>query len=184
MSFDDRKSIVQAVIMSRIDYCNSLLVGVPAVQLNKLQRLQNAAARLVSNVAKYDHITPTLVELQWLPVRFRVNFKIAMLAHKCIYGNAPKYLRGLIKVKSKFRYNLRSDRGMFLEDYSARSKKTLGDWAFKIAVPKIWNILPENITKQDKYDIFKKQLKTHYFRLAYNFKLNIGIHKFLLSFNT
>ena len=64
--YDDRKSIVQVVIMSRIDYCNSLLVGVPSTQLSKLQRLQNAAARLVSNVAKYDHITPTLVNLHWL----------------------------------------------------------------------------------------------------------------------
>ena len=68
LSYDDRKSIVQEVIMSRIDYCNSLLVGVPSTQLSKLQRLQNAAARLVGNVAKYDHITPTLVNLHWLPV--------------------------------------------------------------------------------------------------------------------
>ena len=69
----------------------------------------NTAARLVSNVAKYDHITPTLVKLHWLPVRFRVIFKIAMLAHKCIYGNAPEYLKGLVKVKRTSRYNLRSD---------------------------------------------------------------------------
>ena len=140
MSYDDRKSIVQAVIMSRIDYCNSLLVGVPAVQLSKLQRLQNAASRFVSNVAKYGHITPTLVKLHWLPVWFRVIFKIAVLAHKCIYGNAPGYLRGLVKVKRTSRYNLRSDRGMLLEDYSARLKKTLGDRAFKTAAPKIWNL--------------------------------------------
>ena len=103
LSYDDRKSIVQVVIMSRIDYCNSLLVGVPSTQLSKLQRLQNAAARLVSNVAKYDHITSTLVNLHWLPVTYRVNFKIAMLAHKYIYGNANEYLKDLIKVKSTTR---------------------------------------------------------------------------------
>ena len=56
-------------------------IGVPAAQLCKLQRLQNAAARLVSYVAKYDLITATLVKLHWLPVRFNVNFKIAMFAH-------------------------------------------------------------------------------------------------------
>ena len=69
LSYDDRKSIVQAVIMSSIDYCNSLLVGVPSTQLSKLQRLQNTVARLVSNVAKYDHITPTLVNLHWLQLQ-------------------------------------------------------------------------------------------------------------------
>ena len=169
LSYDDRKSIVEAVMMSRIDYCNSLLVGVPSTQLSKLQRLQNAAARLVSNVAKYDHITPTLVNLHWLPATYRVNFKIAMLAHKCIYGNAPEYLKDLIKVKSTTRYNLRSDVEMILEDYSARSKKTLGDRSFKVAAPRIWNILPKDISKQDNYYTFKKQLKTYYFKLAYNF---------------
>ena len=145
------------------------MVGVPAVQLSRLQRLQNAAARLVSNVAKYDHITPTLVKLHWLPIRFRVIFKIAMLAHKCIHGNAPEYLRGLVKVKRTSRYSLRSAGGLLLEDYSARSKKTLGDRAFKTAAPKIWNILLEDIRMQDNYNIFKGQLKTHYFRLAHNF---------------
>ena len=109
LSYDDRKSIVQAVIISRIDYCNSLLVGVPVNQLSKLQRLQNAAARLVSNVAEYDHGSPTLVNLHWLPVTYRVNFKMAMLPPKCIYGNAPEYLKGLIKVKSTTRLNFRSD---------------------------------------------------------------------------
>jgi len=89
-----------------------------------------------------------------------------MFAHKCIYGNAPEYLRGLVKVKRTSRYNLRSDGGMLLEDYSARSKKTLGDRAFKTAAPKIRNILPEDIRMQDNKNIFKGQLKTHYFRLA------------------
>ena len=76
-----------------------------------------------------------------------------MLTHKCIYDNAPKHLRVLNKVSSTFKYNLRSDGDMFLEDYSARSKRTLGDrardMAFKIAAPKIRNILPENIRKHD-----------------------------------
>ena len=82
-----------------------------------------------------------------------------MFARKCIYGNAPEYLRGLVKVKRTSRYNLRSDGGMLLEDYSARSKKILGDRAFKTGAPKIWNILPEDIRMQDNYNIFKGQLK-------------------------
>ena len=88
------------------------------------------------------------VWMQSLPVTYRVNFKIAMLAHKCISGNAPEYLKDLIKVKSTTGYNLRSDGEMLLEDYSARSKKTLGDRTFKVAAPTIWNILPKDIRKQ------------------------------------
>ena len=95
--------------------------------------------------------TPQWLWMQSLPVTYRVNFKTAMLAHKCIYGNALEYLKDLIKVKSTTRYHLRSDGEMLLEDYSARSKKTLGDRTFKVAAPRIWNILPKDIRKQDNY---------------------------------
>jgi hypothetical protein len=78
LSYEDRKSVVQALIMSRIDYCNSLLFGVTDVHLSKLQRLQNIAARLICSIPKHDHITPTLIKLHWLPVRLRIKFKIAM----------------------------------------------------------------------------------------------------------
>ena len=80
-----------------------------------------------------------------------------MLAHKCIYGNAPEY--NLIKVKSTTGYNLRSDAEMLCEDYSVQSKKTLGDRTFKVAAPRIWNILPKDIRKQDNYYTFKKTAK-------------------------
>ena len=86
LSYDNRKSIVQAIIMSRLDYCNGLLYGTPAVHPGKLQRLQNAAARLVCTVSRYDPITPSLINLHWLPVTHRIEFKIAMLVQK-------KYLR-------------------------------------------------------------------------------------------
>ena len=99
LSYDNRKSIEQAVIMSRLDYCNGLLYGTPAVHLGKLQRLQNAAARLVCTVSRYDHITPSLISLHWLPVTHRIEFKIAMLVHYYIYGVAPQYLYDLIKIK-------------------------------------------------------------------------------------
>ena len=92
LSYENRKSIVQAIIMPRLDYCNGLLYGTPAVHLGKLQRLKNAAALLVCTVSRYDHITPSLINLHWLPVTYRIEFNIAMLVHKCIYGVAPQYL--------------------------------------------------------------------------------------------
>ena len=89
--------------------------------------------------------TPQRLWMQSLPVTYRVNFKIAMLAHKCIYGNTPEYLKDLIKVKSTTRYILRSDGEILLDTW------TLGDRTFKVAAPRIWNILPKDIRKQDNY---------------------------------
>ena len=126
--------------MPRLDYCNGLLYGTVAVhvKLGKLQRLQNAAARLVCTVSRYDHITPSLINLHWLPVTHRIEFKIAMLVHKYIYGVSPQYLLDLIKIKESSQYQLRSYRA-----YNAyRTKKTLGDRAFENVVPKVWNRLP------------------------------------------
>ena len=85
------------LFVSRIDYCNSLLFGLPSVHLLKLQRLQNAAARLISNVPQYSHITPVLCSLHLLPVKFRIDFKI-LLTFKAIYGHAPGYLINLIAI--------------------------------------------------------------------------------------
>ena len=137
LSYDNRKSNVQAIIMSRLDYCNGLLYGTPVVHLGKLQRLQNAAARLVCTVSRYDHITASLISLHWLPVTHLIEFKVAMLVHKCIYGVAPQYLLDLIKIKVSSRYQLRSYRGILLMDHTYRTKKTLGDRAFENVAPKV-----------------------------------------------
>lgn len=167
LSYDNRKSIVQAIIMSRLDYCNGLLYGTPAGHLGKLQRLQNAGARLVCTISRYDPITPSLINLHWLPVTHRIEFKIAMLVHKCIYGVAPQYLSDLIKIKESSRYQLRSYRGILLMDNTYRTKKTLGDRAFENAAPKVWNRLPLEIRQCQSLNIFKVLLKTHLFKLAF-----------------
>jgi hypothetical protein len=98
--FLDRNStemLVHAFISCRLDQCNSLFYGLPESQLNKLQRIQNSAARLVTLSRKHDHITPILQELHWLPIRYRIMYKILLLTYKCIHGIAPISLRELIK---------------------------------------------------------------------------------------
>ena len=71
----------------------------PDIELQKLQRVQNTAARLVCNSNRFDHITPTLVKLHWLPVKYRIHFKILLITFKAIHGLAPKYLSELLTRK-------------------------------------------------------------------------------------
>ncbi|KAL9972596.1 hypothetical protein ACROYT_G018932 [Oculina patagonica] len=98
LSRESTERLVHAFITSRLDYCNSLLYGAPEHQIKKLQRVMNASARLVYRAPKYCHITPLLRELHWLPVRFRIDFKILLITFKILHGVAPSYLKDLVSL--------------------------------------------------------------------------------------
>ncbi len=100
LSVSDAEKLVHAFMSSRLDYCNALLVGCPASSINKLQIVQNAAARVLTRSRKYDHITPILQSLHWLPIKFRISYKILLLAYKALNDLAPAYLTNLLS-----RYN-------------------------------------------------------------------------------
>ena len=120
--------------------------------------------------AKSCHITPLLRELHWLPVCYRIEYKIIFLTFKVLHGMAPDYLRHLISVLPPSRYNLRRN-----DDYAAlltfpkiRTKKTLADRSFSCAAPRLWNLLPTTIRSTSSLDIFKIRLKTFLFNRAFN----------------
>ena len=96
---------IQSIVMGRADYCNSLLFNTPAKHIAEIQRIQSCAARLVCRtlIKKFDHITPTLSRLDWLPVRCRIEYTILILNFKAIYGVAPSYICNLIKIKEQTR---------------------------------------------------------------------------------
>ena len=136
------KSAIKALLTSRLDYCNSLLVNLPASQIFRLQRIRNYKARLVTRTSRHDHITPVLRGLHWLPVASRIHFKVLVLAYRCVNGLAPTYLSELL--------HIRTPDGRLRKDYAATlhqfiTKKSIGDSSFGTTASRLWNLLPRNI---------------------------------------
>ena len=120
------EKLIHAFVSSRIDYCNSLRFGLPAYQIHKTQRVQNAAARLIQNESKYCRVTPLLYNFHWLPVTFLIEFKILLLIFKAIKGFAPGYhITELTNIKNEGRYRLRSNsNGILLKYVNFKTYKT------------------------------------------------------------
>ena len=84
LTLSDAETLVHAFITSRIDYCNALFSGLPATTTNGLRLVQNAAAKVLTRKRKFDHITPTLIALHWLPIQARADFKVLLLTFKAL----------------------------------------------------------------------------------------------------
>ena len=161
------KSLSHAFFTSGVDYCNSLLYGLPASQLNKVQRVLHTAARLVCCAPRFSHIIPLMYELHRLSLKQRIHFKILLFAFKAVHGIAPTYIQNLVSLKSKGTYNLRWSSGILLASLTFRTKVTQGDRSFQVAAPKLRNALPRELRDIPNLYTFKSNLKTYRFKFAY-----------------
>lgn len=167
LSSQSAETLVHAFITTRLDFCNSLLYGLPNQLIQRLQSVQNSAARLISLTTKYEHISPILRELHWLPVQYRIHFKIILLTFKCFNNSAPAYLKDLIEQYVP-RRALRSGNKNYLT-IPRYKLKTYGRRSFSVAAPLLWNSLPQDMRDATIHpEVFKKKLKTYFFKTAFN----------------
>jgi len=156
-------TLATALVQSRLDYCNSILYRTSAGNVNKLQRVQNALARTVYYRSPRMPSAVLVHNLHWLPVKSRVDFKIAVLTYKLLATHEPGYLHERLTCRPEPR-TLRSTRLNLLQ--VPRTKTVHGDRAFSVAAPSIWNSIPLDIRTSSSVEIFRRKLKTHFFSLV------------------
>ena len=159
------KQLVQALVISCLDHCNSILTGIPTSLMSQLGMVQHQAARLIFRSSGYQSVTVLMKDLHWLPVTSRVLFKVLVLVYKFRNGLGLGYLTNMLPAYTPV-HGLRSaSYGLLVEPRSRL--KTVGDRAFSVEGPCEWNRLPGEIRDCQTLGAFKRKLKTHLFRAAY-----------------
>ena len=153
------EQLIHSLVTCRFDYCNSLLNGVPGYKLKRIQRMQNIAAKIVFRCPSRDHITPVLESFHWLPVKYRIFFKLLLLTYKCLNGLGPGYLSCLVMPR-KHRYEPRPQHQGQLQVPGARLK-SYGERSFGFSASTEWNKLPTDVKS------VKVKLKAHLYKICY-----------------
>jgi hypothetical protein len=155
------ETLILGLVISHIDYANALYIGIPACDIQKLQRVQNIAARLVVNDGTRSH--ECLKRLHWLPIHLRIKYKVLTVLFKALTGEAPDYLRDLVTLEVPRRTGLRSENHHKRLVIPHTKRKTFASRSFSAMAPVWWNQLPDELRLAQTLFIFKKNLKTFLF---------------------
>ena len=161
-----------ALVSSRLDYCNSLFLSLTDFELRRLQLVHNSLCRVVTHSSKFSHITPQLKKLHWVPVRYRVQFKIGLITYKIPNQGQPVYLRELIHPYTSSRNTRRSTpKPKFLHTptFDCRVHKSVKNFSnsFSHYAPVLWNSFPFQIRNSPSAASFRKHLKIHLFNSSF-----------------
>ena len=161
-------TLVSAFVLSRIDYCNSLLFGSTHDVTSHLQRIQNYAARVILRLPRSSSITTHLKSRHWLPVKVRSIYEIACLCYHCHSSTAPSYVADMLQKKPSHTRNTRSSSyTMLLLNRPAHSRATLGDRSFSFASSSVWSSIPNDVRCAPSVSLFKCHLKIYLFCSIY-----------------
>ena len=161
------KTISNALIRSRLDYCNSVIYNNAKQDLSKLQRVQNCLSRVVQRAPRFSPSLPLLKQLCWLPVNYRIKFKLSTLTYRILAMHQPPYLASLLHF-SNIPRQLRSSTSQQLS--IPRTKLNLGKRAFSVAAPIIWNELPTTFESCESVASFLKISKLISSKLLFHLK--------------
>ena len=171
LSFSVAMQLANALISSRLDYCNSLFTSLSNKNVKRLQSIQNTAARIIMRISKRSSISSKLKNLHWLPVQFRIKFKIGVLVYKALTTKNPPYLASLLSFHSSVKNTRRSNPELrFLHEFHPGFRPTSTrhlSHSFQHMAPRLWNSFPLDVRSAPSLGIFRRRLKAHLFNLAF-----------------
>jgi hypothetical protein len=165
LSKDCTEKVLHALVTTHMDNCNALLYGANDKSLRKLQGVLNTCAKMIYMKRKYDHVTPLLIELHWLPIKKRIEYKILLMTFNALHGRAPVYIKDMLIPLGSRQTSTRPRRqNQETRLLDPKTNMISCDHAFSKAAPVLWNSLPKDLQATKCPTTFKRELKTWIFK--------------------
>ena len=161
------RTIIQGLVLSHLDFANSILAASPDNIMKMLQRVQNIAAKVILGKNRQDSALACLIKLHWLPIKEHIEHKVLTLVYNCLNNNAPDYLKNLLTELPSRGKSLRSNEKHRQLLVPFTRKATFADGTFSVYGPKLWNRLPNDIIQSVNEETFKRNIKTYLFKKAF-----------------